>query len=79
MSAKKVYESGLLNNEIKAILSNAKKVGEIVKEEVGQEKFVDILPYFAICAKCGKILCEKDLDVTKGGATWMFLLMAAGR
>ena len=59
ISAKKVYESGLLNNEIIAILANAKKVGEIVKEEVGQEKFVDILPYFAICAKCGKIYTTK--------------------
>ena len=59
MSAKKVYESGLLNDEIKIILDNAKKVGEIVKEEVGQEKFVDILPYFAICANCGKIYTTK--------------------
>ncbi|MEJ2272319.1 MAG: lysine--tRNA ligase, partial [Candidatus Bathyarchaeota archaeon] len=33
-SAKKVYESGLLSNEIKIILENAKKVGEIVKAEV---------------------------------------------
>jgi lysyl-tRNA synthetase class 1 len=59
MSAKKVYKSGLLNTEIREILSNAKKVGEIVKEEVGQEKFVDILPYFAICANCDKIYTTK--------------------
>ena len=58
-SAKKVYESGLLSNEIKIILENAKKVGEIVKEEVGQEKFVEVLPYFAICANCGKIYTTK--------------------
>ena len=58
-SAKKVYETGLLNTEIKAILANAKKVGEIVKEEVGQEKFVDTLPYFAICANCEKIYTTK--------------------
>jgi len=59
MSAKKAYESGLLNTEIKAILTNAQKVGEIVKEEVGQEKFVDVLPYFPICANCGKIYTTK--------------------
>ncbi len=58
-SAKKVYETGFLNTEIKAILANAKKVGEIVKEEVGQEKFVETLPYFAICANCGKIYTTK--------------------
>ncbi len=59
MSAKRVYESGALSDEIKAILENAKKVGEIVKEEVGQEKFVDVLPYFAICSNCGKIYTTK--------------------
>ncbi len=59
MSAKKAYEQGLFNEEIKTILSNARKVGEIVKEEVGQEKFVDVLPYFQICANCGRIYTTK--------------------
>lgn len=58
-SSKKSYESGLFNNEIKTILLNAKKVGEIVKNEVGQEKFVDVLPYFPICANCGRIYSTK--------------------
>ena len=48
MSAKKSYENGLFNEEIKTILSNAKKVGKIVKDEVGQEKFVETLPYFLL-------------------------------
>ncbi|MCK4885526.1 lysine--tRNA ligase, partial [Candidatus Bathyarchaeota archaeon] len=56
---KKAYEQGLFNEEIKTILSNARKVGEIVKEEVGQEKFVDVLPYFPICANCGRIYTTK--------------------
>ena len=34
MSAKEVYERGMLNREIEEILANAKKVGEIVKEAV---------------------------------------------
>ncbi len=59
MSAKKAYEKGLFNDEIKTILMNAQKVGEIVKDEVGQEKFVDVLPYFPICANCGKIYTTK--------------------
>ena len=37
VSAMEMYEKGLLNKEIDALLSNAKRVGEIVKEEVGQE------------------------------------------
>ena len=59
MSAKKSYEQGLFNDEIKAILMNAQRVGEIVQEEVGQEKFVDVLPYFPICADCGRIYTTK--------------------
>jgi lysyl-tRNA synthetase class 1 len=54
-SAADVYRRGLLNNEIETILSNAKRVGEIIKEEVGQEKFEEALPYFAICGNCGRI------------------------
>lgn len=59
MSSKNSYESGVFNEEIKIILENAKKVGEIVKEEVGQEKFVNVLPYFPICANCGRIYTTK--------------------
>jgi lysyl-tRNA synthetase class 1 len=59
MSAKQAYEKGLFNEEIKTILMNAKKVGDIVREEVGQKKFVDVLPYFPICANCGRIYTTK--------------------
>jgi len=54
-SAKEVYEKGLLLNEIRTILLNAKKVGEIVKEEVGQERYTEVLPFFAVCSNCGRI------------------------
>ena len=54
-SAKQVYEQGLLLNEIRTILTNAKKVGEIVKEEVGQETYTEVLPFFAVCEKCGHL------------------------
>ncbi|MGD9131271.1 MAG: lysine--tRNA ligase [Candidatus Bathyarchaeota archaeon] len=59
MSAKQSYEKGLFNDEIRAILMNAQRVGEIVQEEVGQEKFVEVLPYFPICANCGRIYTTK--------------------
>jgi len=54
-SAKQVYEQGLLLDEIRTILTNAKKVGEIVKEEVGQETYTEVLPFFAVCEECGHL------------------------
>ncbi len=54
-SANEVYKKGLLINEIRALLTNAQKVGQIVKEEVGQETYTEVLPYFAICEKCGHL------------------------
>jgi lysyl-tRNA synthetase class 1 len=58
-SAKEVYEKGLLLNEIRTILTNAKQVGEIVKEEVGQERYTEVLPFFPVCRKCGRIYTTK--------------------
>ncbi len=54
-SANEVYKKGLLLNEIRTILTNAAKVGAIVKEEVGQETYTEVLPYFAVCEKCGHL------------------------
>jgi lysyl-tRNA synthetase class 1 len=62
ISAKEVYEKGLLLKEIRTILLNAKKVGEIVKEEVGQERYTEVLPFFPVCEKCGRIYTTKALE-----------------
>ena len=62
MSAKEVYQKGLLNAEIKALLSSAEKVGQIVKEEVGQERYTEVLPYFAVCGNCGRVYTTKALE-----------------
>jgi len=62
MSASEVYKRGLLNEQIKTILLNAKRVGEIIREEVGQEKFEEALPYFAICSNCGRIYTTKAYE-----------------
>jgi lysyl-tRNA synthetase class 1 len=59
MSAKDVYEKGLLREEIRTILLNAEKVGKIVKEEVGQERYTEVLPFFPVCEKCGRIYTTK--------------------
>jgi lysyl-tRNA synthetase class 1 len=59
MSAKEVYDKGLLREEIRTILINAKKVGEIVKQEVGQERYTEVLPFFPVCENCGRIYTTK--------------------
>jgi lysyl-tRNA synthetase class 1 len=38
---------------------NAQKVGEIVKQEVGQERYTEVLPFFPVCEKCGRIYTTK--------------------
>lgn len=58
-SAKEVYEKGLLLDEIRTILLNAKKIGEIVKEEVGQDRYTEVLPFFPVCSHCGRIYTTK--------------------
>ncbi|MCS7120241.1 MAG: lysine--tRNA ligase [Candidatus Bathyarchaeota archaeon] len=55
MSAAEAYKGGLLNDEITLILEKAWRIGEIVKEETGQEKYMKVLPYFPVCASCGRI------------------------
>ena len=54
-SATEDYRQGLLAVQIRKLLGAADKVGQIVKEEVGQEKFTTALPYFPICDSCGRI------------------------
>ena len=58
-SAAEDYRKGVLVEQIRKILLSAERVGEIVKEEVGQEKFTTALPYFPICGSCGKIYTTK--------------------
>jgi len=62
MSGAESYRRGLLNKEIEILLTNAQRVGEIVKEEVGQEKYVEALPYFPVCSSCGRIYTTKAYE-----------------
>ncbi len=59
ISAVEAYKNGLLNDEIRIILENAKRVGEIIYEETGQRKYLEVLPYFPVCASCGRIYTTK--------------------
>jgi lysyl-tRNA synthetase class 1 len=62
LSATEVYDKGLLREEIRTLLINAKKVGEIVKQEVGQERYTEVLPFFPVCQKCGRIYTTKAIE-----------------
>jgi lysyl-tRNA synthetase class 1 len=62
-SATEDYKKGVFNEQIETILLNAEKVGKIVKEMLGQEKFVEALPYFPVCEKCGKIYTTRSYEL----------------
>jgi lysyl-tRNA synthetase class 1 len=62
VSGEEAYRKGILDEEIKILLLNAEKVGEIVKEEVGQERYTEVLPYFPVCENCGRIYTTKALE-----------------
>jgi len=49
------YKKGLLDKQIEILLLNSEKIGKTIKKMIGQEKFVEALPYFPVCEKCGKI------------------------
>ncbi len=61
-SAEDVYAKGLLRDEIRTLLMNAKQVGEIVKQEVGQERYTEVLPFFPVCENCGRIYTTKAIS-----------------
>jgi lysyl-tRNA synthetase class 1 len=54
-SATEDYRRGLFTDQIRKILMAADLIGRIVKEEVGQDKYTVILPYFPVCGSCGRI------------------------
>jgi lysyl-tRNA synthetase class 1 len=62
MSGSRAYRDGLLNDEILTILRNSGRVGRIIREELGQEKYEEILPYFPICEGCGRIYTTQSYE-----------------
>ena len=61
-SGTKAYKEGLFNMQIEVLLKNANKVGEMIKGELGQEKYTEVLPYFPVCSNCGRIYTTKAYD-----------------
>src|SRR5256884_8621106 len=62
VSGTRAYKEGLFNSQIEKILSNARRVGEIIKETLGQEKYTEVLPYFPVCESCGRIYTTSALE-----------------
>ncbi|HZC88845.1 MAG TPA: lysine--tRNA ligase, partial [Nitrososphaera sp.] len=54
-SGSKSYKSGLLIKQIDILLKNSSKLGKKIAEYVGQEKYIETLPYFPICQNCGRL------------------------
>ena len=73
ISGADIYRRGLLNEQIEVLLKNSRRVGEIVKEEVGQEKYVEALPYFPVCQKCGRIYTTKAYEFLPKESTILYV------
>lgn len=54
-SGYKAYKSGILNSQIKLILENATRIGEMIEALTGQKKYLESLPYFPQCENCGRL------------------------
>ncbi|MEM4297939.1 MAG: lysine--tRNA ligase, partial [Nitrososphaerota archaeon] len=61
-SGREAYKSGLLNHQVKRILENSKLVGSKIKELLGQEKFEEVLPYYPVCKRCGRIYLAEGYE-----------------
>lgn len=68
VSAHELYSAGKMAPQVIKLLTNAKLAGEIIKETTGSEKYLDSIPYHAICKQCGKIYTTKSIkfDAEKG-------------
>jgi hypothetical protein len=36
--------------------------GDIIKQELGQEKYTEVLPYFPVCSSCGRIYTTRAYE-----------------
>ena len=54
-SGSEAYASGLLDGQIRKILSQSEAIGKKIKELVGQSKYEEYLPYTPLCENCERI------------------------
>ncbi len=56
------YKEGVLLEQERVVLAQSSKIGERLKELLGQDKFTKTLPFFAICPRCGRIYTTEALS-----------------
>ena len=61
-SGTEAYKSGLLNDQIRKILSGSETIGKKINELVGQSKYEQSLPYTPVCKQCGRIYTTQTLS-----------------
>ena len=61
-SGAEAYKSGLLNEQIRLILSHSKSIGKKINELVGQSKYEQNLPYTPVCEECDRIYTTKSIS-----------------
>jgi lysyl-tRNA synthetase class 1 len=66
-SAHKNYKSGVFDKQIERILLGSQRVGKIIKEMSGQEKYVQVYPYLPICERCGRIYTTRVYEIDPEG------------
>jgi lysyl-tRNA synthetase class 1 len=54
-SGREAYKQGMLVEQINTILKNSNKLGQKIAEFVGQDKYIEVLPYFPVCNSCGRL------------------------
>jgi lysyl-tRNA synthetase, class I len=54
-SATEAYRKGILVNQIDTILRNSERLGRKISQLVGQQKYIETIPYFPICKVCRRL------------------------
>lgn len=67
MSAREAYAEGRFAPQVVAILDAAGRIGEHIAGATGQEKFRGALPYWPVCASCGRLYTAVAREHFGGG------------
>ncbi len=62
VSAYNLYKTGKMAPQVRKILNKAELAGQIVYDTTGQEKYLEVLPYHAICENCGKLYTTQAMS-----------------
>jgi lysyl-tRNA synthetase class 1 len=54
-SATEAYRKGILVDQIDTILRNSERLGKKISQLVGQQKYIETIPYFPICKVCRRL------------------------